>query len=209
MEQVGRQSKHVKRSDQSCRARDQAIQWLRYLPSRLSGAVAYALLGAAVLAALGLLIILLTGQAAGFNRSLDVSWQTIFGSPFYRPDTDPAVTRQIISTYYPLAIPMMIVCGILIVAVLVWAVGGILALIGRNWDKLASSLVGESSMVVTMLTILVTWTVLVVLLWAVLSINATVWVLISAVGLMVVDMLVMQLYSYLNGRRIVGGLDES
>lgn len=171
---------------------------------RLGRRLAEALLGLAVIGVIYLLLTMLTGGAAGLNRWLDTDFG-IFGSPLYRPTTDPEVMANMLRNFYPGVVPLVIITSTILVVIVTIGLINLLAGLGRLALRAAASLAGQVTVGVSLMTIFIIWVMTILLLWAVLNIDSTIWYLIGSTALMIVNLLL----GWMTGVTVtVGEVDE-
>ena len=163
--------------------------------------LAKSLVAVAGLISIFLLMTLVFGQAGSLNRFLDQAGNPLANAG-YHPDISMEVRMNIINQFYSWVI---VALGILIVvgaALLVWILLRWLSRLGNLMLSLGASLMDSQPEKASLFIILTSWSMTIVLAWAVLNITATLHYLLTLCGMMLVNLLLAGIVNMLHGRLV-------
>ena len=177
----------------------------RQLIAQCVGNISDVFLGMACLLIIILLIILLTGSVGSFNRFLDAAFYNIFGSIIYQPDTAPEVMSMVMNTFYPGITTIIVVAGVVLVAVAIYLIGCFLQWFGKYIKSLILSMIDLNrgrSKAANYFMIFASWAVTIFLLWLTLNVVDTVYYLLIALALMIVNLILQIVADWLTSKQV-------
>lgn len=170
-------------------ARGKIRQRLRQAPGRLVNCLAYALVGLAALVALFGIVTFISGNVGSLNRWLDSGGGlNIFGSASYWQESDQVTTLNMMRMYFATGLVLIVIASVVLSVLAIMATLTFLSYLGRRLTDIVGWLTGCSWSTVRFLAVLITWTLAVVGLWSVLNIPTTIYYLLGACGLLLIDL---------------------